>query len=126
MTALTPLYIKKLYQDDPHFEDTKIVYSVYEDSFNKNWDSNFYEKLKFDGFKEDDIASLKDVDFVTLNKMAINVSDGVIQGSETINEELSAEIKSSGTPSLEYYSEETCVKPIDEFYDQIIGELVEN
>ena len=126
MTALTPLYIKKLYQDDPHFQDTKVVYSVYEDSFNKNWDSKFHEKLKFDGFNEEDIASLKEVDFVALNKMAINVSDGVIQGSESINDDLTTEIKNSGTPFLEYYSEETCVKPTDEFYDLIIEELVEN
>lgn len=126
MTALTPLYIKKLYQNDPHFEDTKVVYSVYDTDFNKNWDSKFYDKLKFDGFEESDIESLKDVDFVALNKMAINVSDGVVQGSESIHDDLTAEIKSSGTPFLEYYSEESCVKPVDEFYDQIIEELVEN
>ena len=126
LTALTPLYIKKLYKNDPHFEDTKVVYSIYDDSFNKNWDSNFYNKLKFDGFEEDDIELLKDVDFVALNKMAINVSDGVVQGSETIQDELMTEIQTAGTPFLEYYSEESCVKPIDEFYDQIIEELVEN
>ena len=126
MTALTPLYIKKLYQNDPHFEDTKVVYSVYDKSFNKNWDSKFYEKLKFDGFNESDIANLKDVDCMTLNKMAIQISDGVIQGSESIDADLTSEIKKSGTPFLEYFSEESCVKPIDEFYDQIIEELVEN
>ena len=126
MTALAPLYIKKLYKDDPHFEDTKLVYSVYDTDFNKNWDSKFYEKLKFDGFNEEDINGLQDVDFVALNKMAINVCDGVIQGSESINEDLSKEIEKSGTPFLEYYPEESCVKPVDEFYDQIIEELVEN
>ena len=126
MAALTPLYIKKLYQNDPHFEDTKVVYSIYDTGFNKNWDSNFYNKLKFDGFDESDIETLKDVDFVALNKMAINVSDGVVQGSESIDDDLIAEIQTSGTPFLEYYSEESCVKPVDEFYDQIIEELVEN
>jgi len=126
MTALTPLYIKKLYKDDPHFADTKVVYSVYDDGFNKNWDSKFHEKLKFDGFNDADIESLKDVDFVTLNKMAINESDGIIQGSEEMDAALTAEVKSAGVPFLEYYPEETCVKPTDEFYDQIIEELVEN
>lgn len=126
MTALTPLYIKKLYHNDPHFEDTKVVYSVYQDSFNKNWDKNFYNKLKFDGFDEADIDLLKDVDFVALNKMAINVSDGVVQGTESIDNDLISAIQTSGTPFLEYYSEDSCVKPIDEFYDQIIEELVEN
>ncbi len=126
MTALTPLYIKKLYQNDPHFSDAKVIYSVYGDSFNKNWDSNFYEKLKFDGFDDADIASLKDVDFKTLNESAIEVSDGVVQGSEEIDADLTEAIKKSGNPFLEYYPEDSCVKPMDEFYDQIIEELVEN
>ncbi|UKN00634.1 glycogen/starch synthase [Paracrocinitomix mangrovi] len=126
MTALTPLYIKKLYNNDPHFEDTKVVYSIYDEGFNKNWDTNFHNKLKFDGFDESDIELLKDTDFVALNKMAINVSDGVVQGSENIHDDLLSEIQTTGTPFLEYFSEESCVKPVDEFYDQIIEELVEN
>ena len=126
MTALTPLYIKKLYQNDPHFEDTKVIYSLYDNGFNKNWDSKFYEKLKFDGFNEEDIELLKDTDFEALNKMAINVSDGIVQGSESVDEELIAEVQKVGVPFLGYYPEDTCVKPIDEFYDQIIEELVEN
>jgi starch synthase len=124
MTALTPLYIKKLYHNDPHFADAKVVYSVYDNGFNKNWDSNFYEKLKFDGFEEEDIHDLKDVDFVTLTKKAIQVSDGVIQGSGQIDQEIVNAIKASETPFLEYFSEETCVKPINEFYDQIFEEVV--
>ena len=124
MTALTPLYIKKLYHNDPHFADTKVVYSVYNDSFNKNWDSKFYEKLIFDGFNEEDIDGLQNVDFVALNKMAIDVSDGVVQGSEEIDSDVMAAIQASENPFLEYFPEDACVKPIDEFYDQIIEELV--
>lgn len=124
MTALTPLYIKKLYHNDPHFADAKVVYSVYDNGFNKNWDSNFYEKLKFDGFEEEDIHDLKDVDFVTLTKKAIQVSDGVIQGSGQIDQEIVKAIQASEIPFLEYFSEETCVKPINEFYDQIFEAVV--
>ncbi len=119
MAALTPLYIKKLYQNDPHFSDAKVVYSVYDNGFNKNWDSNFYEKLKFDGFDEADIHDLKNVDFVALSKKAIDISDGVIQGSATIDPAVMKVIESSDTPFLEYFSEESCVKSINEFYDQI-------
>ena len=124
MAALTPLYIKKLYHDDPHFADAKVVYSVYDNGFNKNWDSNFYEKLKFDGFADADIEGLKEVDFVALTKKAIEVSDGVIQGSSEIDPEIAKLIEESNTPSLEYYSEESCVKPVNEFYDQMFEELV--
>jgi starch synthase len=123
MSALTPLYIKKLYKDDPHFADAKVVYSVYDNAFNKNWDSKFNEKLKFDGFEDDDIAGLENVDFAALTKKAIEVSDGVIQGSEEIDEDILSAIQSSDVPFLEYYSEESCVKPVNEFYDQIFEEI---
>ncbi|WP_027418770.1 glycogen/starch synthase [Crocinitomix catalasitica] len=124
MTALTPLYIKKLYNNDPHFADAKVVYSVYDNSFNKNWDPKFNEKLKFDGFNEADVADLENLDWVTLNKKAIEVSDGVIQGSENMDASISEYIEKSEIPFLEYYSEETCVKPVNEFYDQIFEEIV--
>ena len=123
MSALTPLYIKKLYKDDPHFADAKVVYSVYDNAFNKNWDSKFNEKLKFDGFEDEDIAGLENVDFAALTKKAIEVSDGVIQGSEEIDEDILSAIQSSDVPFLEYYSEESCVKPVNEFYDQIFEEI---
>ncbi|MBK6527861.1 MAG: glycogen/starch synthase [Crocinitomicaceae bacterium] len=51
MSALAPLYIKRLYHNDPHFADAKVVYSVYNHPFNKNWDSKFAKKRKFDGFE---------------------------------------------------------------------------
>lgn len=124
MTALTPLYIKKLYHNDPHFVDAKVIYSVYNNAFNKNWDTKFHEKLKFDGFDDADIADLKDVDFITLNKMAMEVSDGIVQGSSEIDTELQTVIDKLDTPFLEYYSEEACVKPMNEFYDQIFEEIV--
>jgi starch synthase len=124
MTALTPLYIKKLYQNDPHFADVKVIYSVYENGFNKNWDAKFYDKLKFDGFEEEDIHDLKDVDFFALTKKAVSVSDGVIQGSGRIDSNILKMIEESETPFLEYFSEDSCVKPINEFYDQIFEEIV--
>lgn len=126
MAAMAPLYIKKIYKNDPHFADTKVVYSVYNNPFNKNWDAKFYEKLKFDGFDDATIASLKKADFNAVNEAAIKVSDGVVLGSPDVSSDLKSVIKKSGIPCLEYYPEDSLVKPVDEFYDQIIEELVED
>ena len=65
--------------------------------------------LNFDGFKEEDYASLNEGDFISLNKMAMSMADGVIQGSEEIDEELSEFMSTLETPTLEYFPEETCV-----------------
>ena len=37
ITALVPLYIKKTYCDEPSFMDSKIVYSLYGNEFNKSF-----------------------------------------------------------------------------------------
>ncbi len=125
MTAFSVLYVKELYKDDPHFSDVKVVFSVYDTDFNKNLNSRVKEKLNFDGFTEENHAELEKGTFVELNKLAMRLADGVIQGSENIDEELSDYMSKLEVPVLEYYSEDTCVKPIDEFYDNLVGELVE-
>jgi starch synthase len=125
MSALSVLYIKKLFQNEPHFADLKVIYSVYNTPFNNNLDSGFKDKLKFDGFKDEDIAMLKDGDFVSLNKLAMSLADGVIKGSPELDDELESYLSELENPTLEYYPEESCVKPVDEFYNQVIGELVE-
>ena len=125
MSAFAVLYIKKLYADDPHFSDVKVVYSVYDVDFNKNLNSRLKEKLNFDGFKPEDYDGLGQNSFLELNKLAMQLADGIIQGSETIDDELAAYMEKLDTPTLEYYPEETSVKPVDEFYDLLVGELVE-
>ncbi len=125
MSALSVLYLKKLYHNEPHFDNIKVIYSVYNTSFNKNLGSNLKDKLKFDGLKDEDIELLNEGDFVSLNKLAMSLADGVIKGSEKLDDELESYFESLENPTLEYYPEESCVKPVGEFYDQIIGELVE-
>jgi len=43
MTALTPLYIKKAYAEDPCFRNSKIIFSLYNDAFQNPFNENFRE-----------------------------------------------------------------------------------
>ncbi|HRP60081.1 MAG TPA: glycogen/starch synthase, partial [Vicingus sp.] len=49
MTSLVPLYIKTSYGKDPIFANSKVVYSIYDNEFDKNLDNNFAEKALMDG-----------------------------------------------------------------------------
>lgn len=122
MTALTPLYIKTAYADDPCFKNSKIVYSLYNDTFNKPFDSKFSEKLKLKGIKEKDIADIKDkeVDYDTLTKFAIKFSDGVIQNEADVNSNILDFAKTSAPQFLSYPGElPDAVEAINDFYDKI-------
>lgn len=119
-TALVPLYIKKLFHDDPHFADAKVVYSAYNNEFSGNLDEKFQSKLEFDGIAKDDLKLLETPNFVNLNKLAMQYSDGVIAGSAELNPELEAYLKDIDASKLEYCDPASYVKSYNEFYDAVL------
>ncbi|MDR0546639.1 MAG: glycogen/starch synthase [Dysgonamonadaceae bacterium] len=122
ITALAPLYIKKYYNDDPCFRNSKVVYSVYNDGFKQPFRENFVQKAKLDGIDDADLKPIQTTaDFETVSQLAINFSDGVIQGSPSINAGVKQYAQNSGVPFLEYHPAETYIDAFNSFYDQILG-----
>ncbi|MCC8132658.1 MAG: glycogen/starch synthase [Tannerellaceae bacterium] len=123
MSALTGLYIKRMYADDPCLKDAKIVYSIYDDDFKTPFRADFPKKLKMDGAPDSDLASIEgDTSFAGLSKLAVDFADGVIQGSETINQDvLNYVISKSDTPFLPYQSPDVYMDKFNEFYDVVLG-----
>ena len=61
------------------------------------------------------------VDPAILTKLAIDFADGVIQGSETINQEVLDYISAKkDTPFLPYQSPETYMDEFNKFYDVVL------
>lgn len=120
--SLLPIYIKKVYVDNPLFTDTKIVLSVYDEAFDAQFNKNFEAKLKMDGIKETDINSIKSNDYLGLMKLAVDYSDGIIKGSETINPELESYIKNSKKNTLSYQNEQSYINAYASFYDKILAD----
>lgn len=121
MTALTGLYIKTAYADDPCFKNSKIVYSLYDDEFKQPFSNNFAEKLRFDGIKEKDIADLKGiVDYKTLSDFAIKYADGVIQSDESVAATIIDSANNSGKSFLPYQGTwEDSAEAINNFYENL-------
>lgn len=121
MTALTGLYIKTAYADDPCFKNSKIVYSLYNDEFKQPFSNNFINKLKFEGITDKHVADLKGVvDYETLSNFAVKYADGVIQSEETVNPKILENIQNSGKKFLGYQSNSaTAVDNINDFYENI-------
>ena len=122
MTALAPLYIKKAYKDEPSFRDAKVVFSLYDNDFKQPFHSDFTSKLLLKGINKKDIADLKEpIDYIALCKLAIDYSDGIIQQSEHVNEELMEYARQAGKPILGYQSPENFADACNDFYDQVWG-----
>ena len=122
MTALAPLYIKKAYKDEPSFRDAKVVFSLYDNDFKEPFHPDFASKLLLKGISKKDVADLKEpVDYTALCKLAVDYSDGVIQQSEHVNEEVIAYARQIGKPVLGYQSPEIFADAYNDYYDQVWG-----
>ncbi|HLV51506.1 MAG TPA: glycogen/starch synthase [Flavobacterium sp.] len=116
MASLLPLYMKKYYDDESIFADTKIVTSVYSNAFEGKLSENMYDKVIFDEFDKKDIKSLKDATYENIMKNAIDHSDGVIISSNDISEDLTNYIQTSNKPFLPFDAKDKMTELYPEFY----------
>ena len=119
LTSLVPLYIKKYYYNDPLFANSKVVYSAYNDDFKNTLPGNFNEKLLLEGITTDDVTVIEDPTYVNVNKLAVDYSDAVIQGTETINADVKKYVQDTGKLFLDYQPKETYIDAYNEFYDKV-------
>tara|TARA_B100001173_G_scaffold308299_1_gene318319 strand:- start:2081 stop:2899 length:819 start_codon:yes stop_codon:yes gene_type:complete len=122
MNAFVPLYIKKVFNEDPIFNNSKVIFSIYNTGFEKELDKNFGNKAILDGIDLKDVAELAKPSATEVYKYAAKWSDGVIIGSESINPELDKEIRKMGKPILEFQNEESYVEEYNNFYDSVLSD----
>ena len=120
MTALAPLYIKKAYKDEPSFRNAKVVFSLYGDDFKQPFHPDYPNKLLLKGIAKKDVAHLKSpIDYATLCKLAVDFSDGVVQQSEHVNEEVMEYARQAGKLVLDYQSPDNFADACNDFYDKV-------
>ena len=122
ISHMLPLYLKKAYVDDPIFSNTKIVLSLYDDT-PKEFASDFKSKMLFAGVSEKDLEVFTEPTGINLAKLAASYSDGIILGSEGVDEELVKFCKESGLPVLDCNAEKlgdgSYIEDYNSFYDQL-------
>jgi len=121
-TSLVPMYIKKLYAEDPLFENTKIIYSAFDNGYKGKLSDTIIDKLLFENLEPSDLLGLKNLNVNTLNKFAISYSDAIVQASESINKTVLTAIENSEKPFLAFPGNEDYEKEYLNFYDSFIKE----
>ncbi len=104
LASFLPLYLRNYYGNEPLFENSKIVTSVYNQSFDGELNANTVDKIQYDAIDDDAIEHLKKPNYVNLMKVAIENSDAVILGSTEIPEELEGFIEKMEIPVLKYHN----------------------
>jgi starch synthase len=108
MSALTPLFLKKMYADTPFFEKTKIILSLDNDEYTTPFSSKFTNKILGGGILNSDIRGIAGlpVGYEDLMRLAIDYSDAIVLASETVNQRLLNYAQNSGKPIMPYVGED--------------------
>ncbi len=95
ISNLVPLYVKTVYMDNPIFTNSKVVYSVYDESLNRKLNRSLPNKLKSTAVPNKDAAKYKDATYESTTKLAIDYSDAVVLGHEDVQESIKSHIYDS-------------------------------
>ena len=120
MASMLPVYMKHYYKDEALFSDTKIVTSVYGQSFDGTLDQEMINKVKFDNIPEDAIKELETPNYDHLIMAAVKHSDGVIIASEAVSASLTKFIESSGKPFLPFAPKDKFAEAYTQFYKTML------
>jgi starch synthase len=117
MAAMLPIYMKHFYKNEALFSDTKIVTSVYSQSFEGTLDAEMINKVKFDNVPLESILDLEVPDYENIIKATVKHSDAVIIASDNLSPSLTKFIESSGKPFLPFQSKEVFAEAYTNFYN---------
>jgi len=120
MAGMLPVYMKHFYKNEALFSETKIVTSVYGQSFDGTLNVEMINKVKLDGIPEESISALATPDYENVVKTTVMHSDGVIIASENVGSSLTKFIESSGKPFLSFVPKDTFADAYSNFYNEIL------
>ena len=121
MAALLPLYLKNIYKDEPIFQNSKIVTSLYGNEFDKTLNKDMVNKILFDEIDNSYISELSKPTYENLMKVAIDSSDAVIKGSENISSEINEYLKKYKKPILDFQPIDSFAEPYTDFYNNLLS-----
>lgn len=112
-SAIAPMYLKKVFYDDPLFRDVKIVLSLSDDKFEGELCADFKRKLEGEGIMDSGMKILENPSYENLYRFVIDYADGIVVTSPNADATVLEYAKSRGKKVLEYKEcEET------EFFDR--------
>lgn len=125
MSALAPLYLKKAFNDEPFFANSKIVLMLDDNEYQKPFSTKFADKLRIDGITNTDVRSIADfpVGYEELLRLAVDYSDAIVFATPKVNQRVANYAETKGKPILPYEAKEdlndACARQW-EFYQMLL------
>ncbi len=120
-TALVPLFLKKVYTHDPVFENSKIIFSMFQDEYSQYFTNRFFDIARINELEEVDLQDFRDGDKVLLNQGAIAFSDAIIKDSENLSDQEVKAWEDSELPKLDFFADDEYKKESLAFFKELLG-----
>ncbi len=120
-SSVAPIYLRKVFDNDPIFRDVKIVSSLYENRFEKPLRDELRKKIESEGVVDENISIIDNPSYENLYRFVMSNVDGVIAGSAAVDTKLLDEARAAGKRVMEYISpeEEGFYDNYTRFYDEL-------
>lgn len=122
MTALVPLYLKTTYKNDPIFQNTKSVFTVYNNSFDHIFTEDVIAKAKMIDISDENLANLRTRDFSAFIKIGCEYADVVVKANEGLNEAITSIVNETADKKIDAQIED---ENIAETFYNLYTELAE-
>ena len=122
ISSIVPLFLKEAYNDEPTFQNAKIIFSAYDEMPKATPAENFHRAIAFRGVNLKEIAG-KGIDLnkpESLGQLAAAYADGIIFSTE--NEELLNFAKKNEKEYILCEGNKENVASIIDFYHKVYGE----
>ena len=101
-SAIAPMYLRKVFYDDPLFRDVKIVLSLSDDKFEGQLADEFKHKLEEEGIMDSAMKVLEVPSYENLYRFVMEYADGIVVTSPNADKAVLEYAKSQGKKVLEY------------------------
>jgi starch synthase len=123
MSGLIPAYIKTAYKKEPVFGNSKVIFTIGENTFTENLGPNFLNIAAINAnIKEKDLEPFKDGDNTALFRGGANYADAISFGSDKIDKKLVAEFsKVKGKKIIPFKGWDSDLTEYLELYNDLAG-----
>ena len=107
ITGLIPMFIKNAYKKEPVFSNSKIVYSIGQNTFKEKLGSDFMKLIAINDYiTKKELEPFKDINNLAMFKGGASFADAITFGAEKVDKKLTDEFaKVKGKKILKYNAE---------------------
>ena len=120
MTSLVPFFLRTVYANEPIFENSTVIYSAYNNSYEETFTEKFFEIAAINHLEKEDLADFNVDGQPKLLLGGMKYSDAIVKGTDELPEDVMKVLSETDKPLLEAFPEEEINDQMMEFYKGLL------